>query len=194
MLSTQLSVSRVIGARPSPNIRLKKLHLNLKGALPCVFLSSGLGNSSLNFHSCPNYTSDDCPLPSGLTDLKPCVLSCSLAAPKTPEYIIFQLQICKVGQRLFPRYSGRKPDTVMMKSKTLSANSLTSLSCFHTGFHSLYFAAVLTLASSLSFFPGHKSDFQTSVVSSLCFHKPFPPPSLFPFICSFCWSSLSLTM
>lgn len=155
-----------------------------------MLLSIALGNYFFNFHNCPNYTSEGCPLPSGLTDLKPCVLSCSLAAVKTAEQIIFELQICKVGQRLFPGYSG---GTVMMKSKMLSANSLTWLSCFHTGFHSLVFTAVLTLASSFCLFSCTQmwlSKFSCSL-PLLC--KPFPPP-LFPFICSFSRSSLSLTM
>lgn len=79
-----------------------------------------------------------------------------------------------MGQRLFSRYSGRKPDTVMMKSKTLSAKSLTSLSCFHAGFHSLYFTAVLTLARSLRlFFLDTRVTFKTQLYPSFAFINLF---------------------
>lgn len=100
-----------------------------------------------------------------------------------------------MGQRLFPGYSRRKPDRVMVKSKNLSANSLTWRSCFHPSFHSLCFTAVLTLASSpCPFFSGQNGDFQNSVISSVYFCKTFPPLSLLSFISSFCRSSLSLTI
>lgn len=64
---------------------------------------------------------------------------------------------------------------------------------FHSGFCSPYSIAVLRLASSICpFFPGHICDFWSSVISSLYFHKPFPPLYPFTSVCSVWRSSLAL--